>query len=464
MTHLPKDAAAVARPKPPRPDLRAVESATRAAGSADSAAPATPQSAPQSAPPPGDGAPTTAVAPAARPKPKPRPKPQPKPAVPATPVPGTAQPAPEVRRAAMRPRHWMMLASFVLLVLAPLGAVAGYLWTRAADQYHSEIAFSIRSDEIGSAAAGLIGALTQINTGSASDGDILYEYIRSQKIVEQVDADLDLRAIFNRAEGDPVFTLGDAPSIEALHAQWHRMVDVAYEGSAGIIHVQVRAFTPEDAHAISAAILAESDALVNTLSEQARADAIRFARDELDEAEANLREMREKLSDFRRHYNLVDPAADVAGQMGLLTALQAELAQALVDRDVLTSYAAEGDQRVVQADRRITAITDRIEDERTTLDVTGVSASLPEVVGAYEELLVDLEFANTAYTQTLAGLAAARAEARRQSRYLASHVRPTLAESPLYPRRLLLTGLAGLFLLLGWGILMLVYYNVRDNR
>ena len=86
------------------------------------------------------------------------------------------------------------------------------------------------------------------------------------------------------------------------------------------------------------------------------------------------------------------------------------------------------------------------------------------MVGRYEELLVDLEFANTAYTQTLAGLAAARAEARRQSRYLAPHVQPTTAESALYPRRLLLSGLAGLFLLLGWGALMLVYYNVRDNR
>jgi capsular polysaccharide transport system permease protein len=119
---------------------------------------------------------------------------------------------------------------------------------------------------------------------------------------------------------------------------------------------------------------------------------------------------------------------------------------------------------VVQADRRIAAITARIEDERSTLDLTGVAGSLPEVVGRYEELLVDLEFASTAYTQTLAGLAAARAEARRQSRYLAPHVRPTLAESALYPRRALLAGLAGGFLLLGWMILMLVYYNVRDNR
>jgi len=174
--------------------------------------------------------------------------------------------------------------------------------------------------------------------------------------------------------------------------------------------------------------------------------------------------VRDRLADFRRTHNIVDPSADVAGQMGLLSALQAELAQALVDRDVLLSYAAEGDQRVIQANRRIDAITARIEDERSSLDLTGVAGSLPEVVGNYEELLVDLEFANTAYTQALAGLAAARAEARRQSRYLAAHIKPTLAQSTLYPRRLMIAGLAGLFLLLGWGVLMLVYYNVRDNR
>ena len=28
----------------------------------------------------------------------------------------------------------------------------------------------------------------------------------------------------------------------------------------------------------------------------------------------------------------------------------------------------------------------------------------------------------------------------------------------------MIAGLAGLFLLIGWGVLMLVYYNVRDSR
>ena len=82
-----------------------------------------------------------------------------------------------------------------------------------------------------------------------------------------------------------------------------------------------------------------------------------------------------------------------------------------------------------------------MEAERVALGVGGSDdASLSEVVGDFEELKIDLEFANTAYIQTMAAVTAARAEARRQSRYLAPHVAPTLAEQSLYPRRGLISG------------------------
>jgi capsular polysaccharide transport system permease protein len=409
-----------------------------------------------------------AEAPAPQPRPRPRPRWKARAAataasvmIPAADAEALAVAPPAAR---IRMRHWMTLASFVLLVLVPFGLTAAYLYGRAADQYHSELAYSIRSEESASAAAGLIGAITNLGTGSASDTDILFEYIRSQGIVEIIDREIDLRTIYNRAEGDPVFTLGPDASIEALVAFWRRMVQISFETGAGIIHVEARAFTPEDARAISTAILRHSSELVNKLSEQARSDAVRFAQEEQTAAEAALQAMRAKLSAFRRENRIVDPSGDVAGQAGLLNALQSELAQALVERDMLSTYADEGDQRMLQANRRIDAIGARIEAERASLGVPGQASALPEVVGRYEELLVDLQFANTAYTQALANLAAARAESRRQSRYLAPHVQPTRAESALYPRRALLAGLTLLFLTLGWSIGMLVYYNVRDNR
>ena len=61
------------------------------------------------------------------------------------------------------------------------------------------------------------------------------------------------------------------------------------------------------------------------------------------------------------------------------------------------------------------------------------------------------------------GLEVAREDAARQSRYLATYVKPTLAQNAEYPKRWILAGLAGLFLLLIWSILALIYYSIRDR-
>lgn len=492
-------------PRPAGPTLRAVETvpAPEAEASQDAGSPPPAAGAGADAPPSDQGAdpgadPGAAAAPltfarpglrarrlAARarlqavpasPAPAPVPPAEPEPAVVPGVVPGVAPSvapaapaagrAPGARPARFRPRHYGVALSFLLAVLLPLAVSAWYLFARAADQYHSETAFSVRSEEMGaSVAAGLIGALTQVGGGSAADTDILYDYIRSQEMVQAVDARLDLRTIYNRAAPrDVVFSLGQDPSIEDLVAYWRRMVHVDFESHAGIITVRANAFTPEDATAIANAVLAESGALVNRLSDQARADAVSFSEEQLARAEANLKTQRTRLAEFRHAHKIIDPSGEVAGQSGIVNALERELARAMVARDELLSFVGEDDQRVVQAQRRIDAIQGRVDAERTAVGSGGDVAALSDVVGDYEALRIDLEFANTAYTSALAGVAAASAEARRQSRYLAAHVAPTSAERALYPRRMMLSGLILLFLTLGWGIVMLVYYNVRDSR
>ena len=70
-------------------------------------------------------------------------------------------------------------------------------------------------------------------------------------------------------------------------------------------------------------------------------------------AERRLRAVRQKLAAFRREHRMIDPSGDVSGQVGIVDVLQSALARAMVERDMLTSYADAKDQRVVQADRRM---------------------------------------------------------------------------------------------------------------
>lgn len=378
----------------------------------------------------------------------------------------TGQIGPVPRPARMRRRHVVALVSFLLMVALPLAGVVYYLWFIARDQYQSQAAFSVRTEKLGGGGGGILGALSSQfgSSGGASDGDVLFDFIRSQKMVETIDARLGLEKIYSR-EGDPYFALARGETVEDKLDYWHRMVDVSYDTSTNILTVAARAFAPGDAQAVAREILSESGSLVNALSDLAREDAIRNAAADLSDAEQNLRLQRQKMATFRRENQMIDPQADIMGQAGVLNALQGQMAQAMVERDMLLTYAEKTDQRVQQSDRRIDAIRARINEERANLGMTGSNAKTPsELLSRYEELKVDLEFANAAYTQALANVAVARAEARRQARYLVSHVEPTLAAESRFPERGLLTLLAAMTLLFAWGIGFVVYYNMRDLR
>lgn len=360
-------------------------------------------------------------------------------------------------------RHRVIRAAFVLVVVLPTLLSAGYLYLRAADQYHSVASFSVRSEDFANPLDAL-SAFTQVGASSASDSQILYDFIRSQPLVEEVDGSVDLRAIYRRAPSDFVFSLGPDPSVEDLIDQWERMVRVSIDTNSGVLDLEVRAFAPEDARRVAEEVLRLSADLVEDLSRVAREDAMRFAREDVTEAETRLREMRRLVRLFRSENQIIDPEADVTSQMGVIAALETALAEALVERRTLLGYTGEQDLRVVNLDRQIEAIRDQIEDERDRVGETGgAGRTLSEVIADYEELLVDLEFSQNAYTAALAAEEQARAEARRKSRYLAVHIPPTVAEESLYPQRALLTGLVFVCAFAVWATGVLIYYNVRDR-
>jgi len=401
-----------------------------------------------------------------RPKPKPTAKAanpdKPKPKPPADPIYAPA------RAAQTKPRHWLLLLSFLIFVCAPLLLTAGYLWTRAVDQYTSELGFTVRREEAPSA-VDILGGLTKLSSNSSSDSDILYEYIQSQELVEKVDATIDLRTRFSRhAAIDPIFSLSRNSSIEDLVEYWHKMVLISYAPGTGLIEVKVKAFTPEEAHEIAQVIFAESSRMINELSAIAREDAMRYAREELDTAVEQLKTARQALTAFRSRTQIVDPSADIQLQMGLLNTLQQQLGSELVDYDLLLTSVREDDPRLQQSQQRINAIRERIRQEREKFGGGAASRGDGEdyatLVSEFERLSVDREFAEQKYTGALQNYDAAQAEAQRQSRYLAAYLNPTLAQSPQYPHRALLLGLTALFLLVAWATLVLILYSLRDRR
>ena len=360
-----------------------------------------------------------------------------------------------------------LMVSFIWAVAAPLLVVAVYLWVWAADQYASTVSFSVQKEEYKSS-LDVLGGIPLLSGSMISDTDILDDFLQSQELVENVDAAIDLRTLYSKKwPEDPVFAFNPEGSIEDLHRHTKRMVRVSYDNHTGLISLRTLAFTPEDARLIAQTVFDQSSDMINELSSVARADSTRFAKDELDRAFARLRQARQDLTRFRIENQIVDPTADLQGQMGILNSLQEQLASAMIEMDMLPAGLKADDARLLQAQRKIDVIRARMEDERAKFGETGggpggeVYAAL---IAQYEGLAADLLFAEETYRASLAAYDMAQGEARRQSRYLAAHVRATLAETSQFPQRLSLLAIAAFFLTIAWTMCVLIYFSIRDRR
>lgn len=364
-------------------------------------------------------------------------------------------------------RHRAALAGFVLIVLLPLVLAAAYLLAIAADQYASTTGFVVRkADKASSPAFEFLGGISSLTSASSTDATILYEFIQSQRMVELVDDAIGLRAIYARPAFDPVFAFDPEDSIEDLTRHWGRMVKVHFDNSSGLIEVRVLAFAPDEARRIGDEIVRQSTIKINELSAIARNDATRYAREDLEAAVAFLKTARQQMGTFRNRTQIIDPKADIQVQMGLIGTLQAQLAEAMIELDLMRTSTRNDDPRIRQTEQRIAIIQERIRIERGMSGVGDPAgqAAFSDLVGQYESLAVDQEFAEQAYVAALATFNEAQAEANRQTLYLATYIEPTTAEDSDYPRRFTLLGLAALFLFLIWSIGTLVAYSAWDRR
>lgn len=374
---------------------------------------------------------------------------------------------PAAKPAQMHRRHWGLLVSFVGFVLLPLALFSAYLWIIADDRYASIVGFTVRQEE-GTSSSDLLGGLANLTGGGSSkEGDVLYEFIRSQKIVSEIDESLGLREYFSSyRSSDPVFALKSDATIEDLHNYWGRTVRVSYDQSTGLTELRVITFDPNMAQAIATEIVSESQDMVNGLNEQARADAIRYATFELEQTKERLKQTRAALVEFRTRTQIVDLQADIQARIGVVSNLQQRLALELVAFDELAGTTGTEDPRYTQAQRRIGVIRERIIEERRSFantEVLSTGEDYPTLISEFEGLTVEREFAEEAFRAALATRDSALANATRQSQYLVSYISPTLAESADYPQRFIMLSVIALFACLGWGIIVLVYYSIRDK-
>lgn len=401
------------------------------------------------------------------------------------PVGPTRLPSPLRRLAAplKRPMRWLrlpgtdpeprslpraLLYSFLTFVAVPTAVVALYLFLIASDQYVVEARFAVRGGVEPLAGANSLGEFAGlISKNTNQDSFIVADYIRSQAMVAEVSKDLDLPAIFARPEADFYARFHGPKPIEDLTRYWRDQVLVHVDSVSGIMTLEVRTFRPDDSLAVAKAVVAAAERLVNDISRRAQSDMVARNREDMEKAEARMREAHVGLQQFRNKWGIIDPVKSAEAIYKTLMELRKDKIKTENDLQVLRETLDEKSRSVQTLAATANAMDQQIAQLQTQLTTEGAATNAKNVTEAlveYEARQTERMVADKLFEAMHMLYQRARLAAERQQVYLATFQPPTIPHISLYPLRGYALFVAFTLTFVLWSIAKLVIAGVKDHR
>jgi capsular polysaccharide transport system permease protein len=358
-----------------------------------------------------------------------------------------------------------LFSSFVAFVITPVVAASIYLALFASDQYVSELRFVVRGSTErlqGADALGMTAGLAYLN--SNQEVYAVVDYIRSRSAVEDLGNAIDLRQVFRTGAADWFSRLRDQASGEELLLYWRQMITVSTEAVSGLVSVDVRAFTREDAVGIATAILRNSEAVVDRMQERPRGDMVAQSENEVRAARDRASRARDEVARYRTSQATIDPLDTAHSVIDNITNLKQELIAA--DVELASAKATMGPNaptvQNMQAGRE--AVLEQIGIlERRITSTNTADRTAAGLMADYDRLEIERTLAERQVATTERVLDQARVEANRHQVYLDVIEGPTMPQSALFPRRFQMAFQIAIAALAAWCVVALTILGVRDH-
>jgi capsular polysaccharide transport system permease protein len=218
---------------------------------------------------------------------------------------------------------------------------------------------------------------------------------------------------------------------------WQQKASSTIDQTSGVVTIDVRAFTPEDAHLVARTVLELSEALVNDMSRRAREDLLAQSEAELHRAEARLKKARLAYQELRNEQGMLDPRKQAEGLGKMMSELRMERIR-MQNELATTGQSLSPQAPQVQVLRaRLAAADEQIAELQGKLTGNSASAepSIATSITRFDNLETEHKVAQSQYGSAAGALERARMNAERQSLYLAAFVEPLVPQEARYPRR-----------------------------
>ena len=364
-----------------------------------------------------------------------------------------------------RIRRWIKKRAFIMALVVPTVLAFVYFLVFASPMYVSHASFAIRSADASSSSGLDIASMFLRTSGSTgNDAYIINDYIQSIDLAQDIDRELELVKHYSSRDHDMISRLWRNPTQDELVRYWRWAVVPQLNVDTGIISLEVKAYTPEMAQALTRAVLTRSEALVNAMNERAHEDAVALAREEVSRAEDRVRKAQSAMREFRDAHNLIDPKMTAEGLQSLVTGLEAEATTLRTQISEAKSYMKADAPLLKSLNQRLAAVEKQLAAEKLRVAGQGsVQGNLNALVADYEDLTIEAEFARKQLVSAMTSLEQARIQQMAQSRYVVAYQQPTLPDESLYPRPFLFTLYVFAGMLLFLGIVSLIWASIREH-
>lgn len=358
---------------------------------------------------------------------------------------------------AKRQLHWT-----ICIVLIVIVSIYWALW--ASDRYVSHAHVILESPQISTPELSFSSILSGGGGKNSADMLLLRDYMLSTDMLHYLEKNADFREHYAN-NGDFFSRLGDqnAPT-EKLLDYYHSMVSIELDEYAGVLRVDVDAFTPEEANKVARLILQEGERHMNAMGQRLAEEQVKFLEKQTSVLEKRFEETRQALLEFENENGLASPVSTVQSLGSVVAQLEGQLAGLKAQRAAMGSYQSKSSPQMVNLQSQISALEHQIDEEKSRLAAQSGGA-LNAVSSKYQMLQLRAQFAQQAYSGTLAALENTRVEAARQLKQLSVLQSPTMPEYPEKPERLYMIAVfavIALFLALIINMLILIVKDHKD--
>ncbi|MGM8849368.1 chain-length determining protein [Salinicola halophyticus] len=357
---------------------------------------------------------------------------------------------------AKRQIHWTLCIVLILLV--------SFYWAIwASDRYVSHAHVILESPQISTPELSFSSILSGGGGKNSADMLLLRDYMLSTDMLHFLEKNADFREHYAN-NGDFFSRLSDenAPT-EKLLDYYKNMVSIELDEYAGVLRVDVEAFSPGEANKIAKLILQQGERHMNEMGQRLAQEQVKFLEEQVGVLEKRFEETRQDLLEFENENGLASPTATVQSLGTVVAKLEGELASLKAQRAAMGSYQSKTSSQMVQVQSQISALQSQIEEEKGRLAAQSGDA-LNAVSSKYQTLQLRAQFAQEAYSGTLAALENTRVEAARQLKQLSVLQSPTMPEYPEKPERFYMIAVFSVISIFVTLIINMLILIIKDHK